>query len=160
MSPSTVDRPGRLTRARTTTKATTIAMTSATTPRAGPSVAVDPSRSCTSGRSPPIAPDGAAGGCRSDPTQAAQEIEHQEEDHPEQGSRQDEDRGRGQDERSDDPGSASHGIGQRDTQDQREWHRDGEQTCHDSDQDAAPHSPVCPLYARAPEIRQSGEPDA
>ena len=99
MSPSTVDRPGRLTSARTTTKATTIAMTSATTPRAGPSVAVDPSRSCTSGRSPPMI---AAGGCRSDPTEAAQELEHQEEDHPDQGSRQDEECGGGQDECSDD----------------------------------------------------------
>ena len=95
-----------------------------------------------------------AGGCRSDPTEVAQELEHQEEDHPDQGSRQDEERGGGQDERSDDAGSASHGIGQRDTQDQREWHRDGEQSRHDSDQDADPHAPVGPLDTRAPEIRQ------
>ena len=107
-----------------------------------------------------VAPDSTAGGCRSDPTQAAQELEHQEEDHPDQGSRQDEERGGGQDECSDDAGSASYGIGQRHTQDQREWHRDGEQSCHDSDQDAGPHAPVGPLDTRAPEIRQSGEPDA
>ena len=150
------DRPGRFTSARTSTNATTIAMTSATRLRSGPSpLRPEQVLHVESGTA-----DETAGVGRPAPTDRAQELDDQEEDHPQESSRQDEERRDGRDDHAGDAGSGSDGIGEGDSKEHREWHGDGEQTGDDAEQHADPPASVGVLDTRSPQIRQPRETDA
>ena len=131
-------------------------MTSPTRPRSGPSPP-GPSNRWTSRAAPPIEIPGSVVPA---PTDRAQELDDQEEEHPQEGSWQDEERDDGRDDDADDAGSASDGIGQWDPEDDRQRHGDGEQSGHEAEQHADPPPPVGALDARGPQVRQPREADA